>query len=126
MKCLLNIFLDMENYGNEVSLSASSKQLMTNKEEIGCRMLCCCCFPCLPLWGRTLCCLGFLGICVFLVTFILIVSTFKTPQALLVENTYEQQNGIYNAKYSLQNDNFFGFDFENIKVMVQEEAFYNV
>lgn len=99
---------------------------MINKEEMGCRILCCCCFPCLPLWGRTLCCLGFLGVCVFLVTFILIVSTFKAPQAILVESAYEQQNGIYNAKYSLQNDNFFGFDFENIKVMVQEEAFYNV
>ncbi|CAO3661323.1 unnamed protein product [Rhizopus stolonifer] len=45
------------------------------------------------------------------------LSTFKAPQIRLLESNYDLQNGMFSANYSLQNNNFFGFDFENIKVM---------
>ncbi|KAI9257694.1 hypothetical protein BY458DRAFT_295609 [Sporodiniella umbellata] len=79
--------------------------------------ICCCCFPCFPLWGRTLCCFLFLVIVILLVFLVLIVFTFKAPQVKILDSNYNLQNEMYSVNYSLYNSNFFGFNFENVKFM---------
>lgn len=92
-----------------------------DKEELCTRLLCCCCFPCLPIWGRTLCCFIFLGICVLVGFMLVFMLAFKAPQMKLLGGLQDiqQQNGTYNFRYYIQNDNFLGFDLQNIKITVR-------
>lgn len=121
--------LDVEKYENDESFykaiySRKAAEKNSSKGELCSRLLCCYCCPCIPLWGRALCCFVFLGICVLLGFFLLFVSTFKAPQITFLGNIHEiqqQQNGMYNVKYCLQNNNFFGFDFEKIKFVVKKK-----
>lgn len=76
------------------------------------RFLCCFCFPCLPMWIRTICCFIFLGICGLSCLILFFVLSFKQPQIVL--------NGGNDLvlDYSIFNGNYFEMNFENVKAVV--------
>ncbi|KAI8091393.1 uncharacterized protein B0P05DRAFT_527318 [Gilbertella persicaria] len=79
---------------------------------------CCCCFPCLPAWTRTICCFLFLVLCgvACLLTFFLL--SFRTPQILFVgQDPNASLKDILDLQYSIFNSNFFEFNFDHVKTV---------
>lgn len=91
------------------------------------KVLCCFCFPCLPMWTRTICCfllLGIFGMIAFVVFFVL---SFKKPQIVFIGNTSANQLSAATVavaheglqfEYSVYNGNFFEINFDSIKAVV--------
>lgn len=100
-----------------------ARELAFNKEdEKSCsHFLCCCCFPCLPMWTRTLCCFIFLGLCGVISLGVFFVLTFRQPQIVFNGGRYAYQQAASNdiqLEYSIYNGNFFEMSFEKIRAVV--------
>ncbi|GAN10528.1 hypothetical protein MAM1_0366c10070 [Mucor ambiguus] len=76
------------------------------------RLLCCFCFPCLPMWTRTICCFALLLICGLSCLLLFVTLSFKQPQVVL--------NGGNNTllEYSIYNANYFEINFDKIKAVM--------
>ncbi|KAL9538347.1 hypothetical protein MBANPS3_011004 [Mucor bainieri] len=76
------------------------------------RLFCCFCFPCLPMWTRTICCFVLLLICAFSCLFLFLALSFKQPQIVL-----NGGNGA-SLEYSIHNGNYFEMNFDKIKAVM--------
>ncbi|KAL7311589.1 hypothetical protein PS15m_009329 [Mucor circinelloides] len=76
------------------------------------RLLCCFCFPCLPMWTRTICCFILLFICGISCLLLFLALSFKQPQIVL--------NGGNDSsfEYSIYNGNYFEMSFDKIKAVI--------
>lgn len=76
------------------------------------RLLCCFCFPCLPMWTRTICCFVLLLICGFSCLLLFLTLSFKQPRIVLDGGNDASLN------YSIYNGNYFEMYFDKIKAVV--------
>lgn len=76
------------------------------------RLFCCFCFPCLPMWTRTICCFGLLLICGLSCLLLFVALSFKQPQIVLNGGNDTSMN------YSIYNGNYFEMSFDKIKAVV--------
>lgn len=92
------------------------------KHNIYSRFLCCVCFPCLPMWTRTVCCFLFLGIFGFACLIMFFFLSFKKPQIIFNgsnQHISSQTNqSTLEFEYSIYNGNFFELNFENLRFVV--------
>lgn len=82
------------------------------------RLLCCFCFPCLPMWTRTICCFVLLLICGFSCLLLFLTLSFKQPQIVLDGGNDASLN------YSIYNGNYFEMYFDKIKAVVGRPRYY--
>lgn len=96
---------------------------LCKEEERSCsHFACCCCFPCLPMWTRTICCFMFLGLCGVISIGIFFILTFRQPQIVFNGGKYayqqQQPSNDIQLDYSIYNGNFFEMSFEKIRAVV--------
>lgn len=84
------------------------------------RLMCCFCFPCLPMWTRTICCFIFLALCGIIGLAVVFVFTFKKPEIVFIGNDRSLSSSPEDLRfeYKVYNENFFQFNFDSIKAVV--------
>lgn len=93
-----------------------------NANQFSCsRLMCCICFPCLPMWTRTICCFIFLALCSIIGLVVVFVFTFKKPEVTFNGNgrsLLASPLDDLEFEYSISNENFFEINFDSIKAVV--------
>lgn len=110
---------DVEKYNHQKFLLSEAEKMNRGSLSYS-RLLCCCCFPCLPMWTRTLCCFMFLGLCGIIAIISFFIMMFEKPQIMFngVSSQVADNTSNLRFQFSVYNGNFFEFDFENIKAVI--------
>jgi hypothetical protein len=117
----------IEKYSHQNMMLKEAERLEKLNRLSYSRILCCFCFPCLPMWTRTICCFFFLGLCGIIGLVVFFIMSFKKPQIVFNgsgQYLHPSNNAAANTpdeiqfQYSVYNGNFFELNFDSIKAVV--------